>query len=116
MGLLHARRGAARPKPTSSLLVLNYRVEDVKSNGVSSRPSIGSTRACFEPGGSSPPCSPAFGTRFGTHHHTHALRPFVGCGRGSCLWTQADARKLSQVFRRQLPFLALGREFNECPI
>ena len=26
-------RGAARPKPTSSLLVLNYRVEDVKSNG-----------------------------------------------------------------------------------
>src|SRR6266446_5370097 len=33
MGLLHARRGAARPKPTSSLLVLNYRVEDVKSNG-----------------------------------------------------------------------------------
>ncbi len=60
--------------------------------------------------------TPAFGTRFGTHHHTHALRPFVGCGRGSCLWTQADARKLSQVFRRQLPFLALGREFNECPM
>ncbi len=24
--------------------------------------------------------TPAFGTRFGTHHHTHALRPFVGWG------------------------------------
>jgi hypothetical protein len=56
----------------------------------------------------------AFGTRFGTHHDTQALRPFVGCGRRSCLWTQAHARKLPQVFRRQLPSLALGREFNEC--
>jgi hypothetical protein len=37
-----------------------------------------------------------------------------GVGRGSCLWTQAHARKLPQVFRRQLPFSALGREFNAC--
>jgi len=41
---------------------------------------------------------------------------FVGCGRGSCLWTQAHARKLLQVLRCQLLFLALGREFNECPM
>jgi hypothetical protein len=32
------------------------------------------------PSGTSPRCFPAFGTRFGTHHDTHALRPFVGCG------------------------------------
>jgi hypothetical protein len=74
------------------------------------------SRAYSTVSGTSPPCFPAFGTRFGTHHDTHALRPFVGGGRGSCLWTQARARKLPQVFRRQLPFLALGREFNECPM
>jgi hypothetical protein len=40
----------------------------------------------------------------------------AAAGRGSCLWTQVHARKLPQIFRRQLPFLALGREFNECPM
>jgi hypothetical protein len=52
---------------------------------------------------------------FRTHDHT-CRSPGRRVGQGSCLWTQAHTRKLPQVFRRQLPSLALGREFNECPM
>jgi hypothetical protein len=44
------------------------------------------------------------------------LPPVHSGGQGSCLWTQAHSRKLPQVLRRQLPSLALGHEFNECPM
>jgi hypothetical protein len=56
-------------------------------------------------------------TRCCRFERTITHMPFArSSGGGSCLWTQAHTRKLPQVFRRQLPSLALGCEFNECPM